>query len=152
MLIHMVEQLTAVLCGYYQILHPCTELAGQVYSRLYGEYHVGLHGVGIYGAYIALFVVFHAYEVAQPVGKVLSVACGGDMVAGLGVYIAEAHARTYELLRLLVGLAHQIMYGCILWISFLPEVGAGHIGAVVILPAAYVYYYAVAFLYHGPIR
>ena len=56
MLIHMVEQLTAVLCGYYQILHPCTELAGQVYSRLYGEYHVGLHGVGIYGAYIALFV------------------------------------------------------------------------------------------------
>ena len=93
-----------------------------------------------------------ADEVPQPVGEVFPVARLGNHVPGGLVQLAQGHPGTDQGFSRLVGPAHQVMDGCVLVGNTLAEIGAGHVRAVPILPAANVQYDAVPLLQDGVVR
>ena len=110
MLVIVVQHLAAGLGHKDEILNADAEFTGQVDARLNGKDHAGLGNGRVGAAYIALFVVGLADEMAQPVVEVFTIAGRRDQAAGGSVKVAEPHAGLDKGLGGLVGAAHKVMH------------------------------------------
>ena len=64
-LIHLIQNFTAIAGNENQILNPYSESAGKIDARFDGEGHSFLHNCGIGKAYIAWLMILQADGVSQ---------------------------------------------------------------------------------------
>ena len=152
MLVHVVEDLTALLRHKHQVLHPDPELTREVHSWLNGEDHPRLGHQLCDCTYIPLLMLCLANKMPQAVGEVLTIARRSDMFPGRDVQLPQGDTGTDHSLRDLIGTADQVMDGRVFGVRSLAEEGAGHIGAVPVFPAAHIDDNAVSRLQAGLVR
>lgn len=92
MLVHAVEDLTALLRHKHQVLHPDPKLTREVHSWLNGEDHPRLGYQLCDCTYIPLLMLCLANKMPQAVGEVLTIARRSDMFPGRDVQLPQGDA------------------------------------------------------------
>ena len=72
-LIHLIQDFTAIAGNENQILNPYSESAGKIDARFNGKGHSLLYSCGIGKAYIAWFMILQADGVSQTVVEIFAV-------------------------------------------------------------------------------